>query len=511
MKSHFIFPLKFSNFLKSFFQQDKYGNNFTQKWNTDKRNINYLLSRSELSMYLIARWYKENNNIDPTIWLPEYFCDQSTKYLSDNGFKIHYYKIKNNLEPDWEYCYKKAEIVEPNIFFLVHYFGNCSDVEETLIFCKKHKSIFVEDCAHVLYPNNRIGIHGDFMIYSPHKFVSIPNGAILVQRQLFKKSVALEDIIDSIPNKYFSAIPWALKNIFKKYIPRFILLLVKNPKEITKNNFNINSKKIELLMHPVSKSLIKVFSKKIENIGLYRRLNFQIFDRIYGNENDTTNSSFDIPYLYTIKYEDVTESKKQYDNFKKNKFDVMKWPDLPQEVIDLKNYSEINELYNRSIFLGIDTNPLKLLKILKPFSKYDYKIEKNESASFIEKIAIKASRPNLIQTLGYSHANIRKKIRTSSYVVYKNQKAISLFFVSIKKFLLAKIIYINRGPLFLENIDDLDQLMIMKSLKRKFKIFKGSLLLISPNLLDTKKTESLCVFPGSNYLGVKRIHLFALI
>jgi dTDP-4-amino-4,6-dideoxygalactose transaminase len=48
---------------------------------------------------------------------------------------------------------------------------------------KEYGAWFVEDCAHCLKAVSGVGEFGDFVLYSPHKLLAIPDGGLLVVRK----------------------------------------------------------------------------------------------------------------------------------------------------------------------------------------------------------------------------------------------------------------------------------------------------------------------------------------
>ena len=82
--------------------------------------------------------------------------------------------------PDISKCKELALTIQPDIFILVHYFGKPSFSKSIKEFCSIYKTWLIEDAAHVLKPIKGIGNLGDFILYSPHKHLPIPDGALLI-------------------------------------------------------------------------------------------------------------------------------------------------------------------------------------------------------------------------------------------------------------------------------------------------------------------------------------------
>ena len=93
-----------------------------------------------------------------------------------------FYPINHNLEPDHKTCRDLAKVYPTDLFVLVHYFGCPTFAAPTKDFCAKQHAWLLEDAAHVLRPISGVGKYGDFIIYSPHKLLPIPDGAVLIIR-----------------------------------------------------------------------------------------------------------------------------------------------------------------------------------------------------------------------------------------------------------------------------------------------------------------------------------------
>lgn len=141
------------------------------------------LSRSAWSLALLAHWRIEQKGNGPvSIWIPDYFCDDSLSLLRKIDVRIHFYPVTKKLLPNFPLLREQAKIAPPDILLLVHYFGMPVSASETREFCKREGAWLVEDAAHVLLPSAGIGTEGDFVIYSPHKLLAMPDGALLMVR-----------------------------------------------------------------------------------------------------------------------------------------------------------------------------------------------------------------------------------------------------------------------------------------------------------------------------------------
>jgi hypothetical protein len=141
------------------------------------------LSRSAWSLALIALWRKRHARDSPiTVWIPDFFCNSSLMALRATGAKLVFYSLTDKMAPDIAACKVRLDAEPPDLFLLVHYFGQSIPAASTREFCARKGAWLIEDAAHVLQPVGDIGTFGDFVLYSPHKHLPIPEGAVLVVR-----------------------------------------------------------------------------------------------------------------------------------------------------------------------------------------------------------------------------------------------------------------------------------------------------------------------------------------
>ena len=98
--------------------------------------------------------------------------------------------------PDITACGEMISEGKHDLIVAVHYFGKPALLEKLSDFSAKVGAWFIEDAVHVLHPIDDVGIYGDFVIYSPHKFFPIPDGGILISR-----TVGPSKITNSLLNK----------------------------------------------------------------------------------------------------------------------------------------------------------------------------------------------------------------------------------------------------------------------------------------------------------------------
>jgi len=141
------------------------------------------LSRSAWSLALIALWRKRQTQAaSVTVWVPDLFCNASLVALRATGVDLVFYPVTGELTPDFAAFDSLAAAKPPDLFMLVHFFGLPSSAAVAREFCSRNRSWLIEDAAHVLRRSAGVGEHGDFVLYSPHKHLPIPDGAVLIAR-----------------------------------------------------------------------------------------------------------------------------------------------------------------------------------------------------------------------------------------------------------------------------------------------------------------------------------------
>jgi hypothetical protein len=174
-----------------------------------------LFSRSAFAMAELARIFPG------PLWLPAYFCQQSTLPARAAGAMIRFYPIKEDLTPDWQACREMAEAEKPALFFIVHYFGFPNPaLAEAREFCDRCGAKLIEDAAHVLRPIAGVGLAGEAVLWSPHKLLGIPNGAILTGPLALQIPLPTGDSPGGLV--------WLAKRLLQKTFPA---LLPQKPKE----------------------------------------------------------------------------------------------------------------------------------------------------------------------------------------------------------------------------------------------------------------------------------------
>lgn len=136
------------------------------------------------------------------LWLPSFYCNHMLDRLQRCGTPVRLYGIGSDLQPvslDWT-----AEVEPGDLVIVTDYFGFPCNLE-----CKqrirKQGGVVLEDACQALL-SQEVGQDADFVLYSPRKFLGVPDGGLLIlQNDQELMNVRLDPPPDGWWLKAFSA------------------------------------------------------------------------------------------------------------------------------------------------------------------------------------------------------------------------------------------------------------------------------------------------------------------
>lgn len=463
-------------------------------------------SRSAWSLTAIAMWRQAFFDV-PRInfWVPDYFCEQTLQYIRTTGVQLVFYPVTAARIPDWEGCNVLALEQKPHLFLFPHYFGREMDVVQIRNFCHKHKALFIEDCAHVLLPTKSIGKTGDFVIYSQHKHLSIPDGALLLVRPTLMRILekdsqnfldSFKKVYQQLPQRSAPVSSWVIKRIIQKCLPVLITILHSYKRR------NANSQAFASIVAPkqsyLSRKLLAQQLSRIEAYAWHRKYNAAVFSDLYErNQNEEIIYSElrqDFPYMLELKLHE-TKVLSLINRAKKIGARLSTWPDIAPEVLQFpENYSCAIDLYKSRVFFPIH-HDISIEKLLYKFNKkviaktYEpddsLKIKWEFPLDEWDNCFLQAPKSCLVQSRLYVNVLCEIKHCTPIFGAIIKQNDIIAIFTMIEKHgpFGAAIARLNHGPTWLkENFDDSIMMGALSLLARKYKAKYGRVLLISPNI-----------------------------
>jgi hypothetical protein len=339
-------------------------------------------SRSAWSLAMIAIWkLQENNSESLRIWIPDYFCNAALAPLRCLNVELAFYPVSLEGEPDYEILDRMAKIEPPDIFLLVHYFGIPTVTSKVYGFCSNYNAWMIEDAAHLLHPVKGVGTSGDFVLYSPHKLLPIPDGSLLLVRpngpsMLEKKQIKefgspekwAENLSTlgkwhqvSINNHYYFNKIWLIKRILQK------LGIRGRKKQLDFMNVNegqLNGQRTimpepamsnlsDRILESIIPNLARISHYRLQNKAKWEKLIIELMTKYphwFQSDKSRHNCEY-TPYMVTLKVK--TEfGQNVSDLFQNQGIPVMTWPDLPPEVYKNKDkHLPAMELRLAKIFL----------------------------------------------------------------------------------------------------------------------------------------------------------------
>lgn len=479
-------------------------------------------SRSAWSMARVALWRQQeypSKNI--TVWVPDYFCNSSLTPMRSLNAKLIFYPVNHKLEPDYKACKDLGEESPPDLFVLVHYFGCPTIATSTKDFCYKHNAWLLEDAAHVLRPVSGVGKYGDFIIYSPHKLLPIPDGAVLVVRtggpgqfdsekiqhfgpnNTWAKDLSLRDTFKRVPvcssMRYNSE--WLLKRIIQKTCIRlkhkfseFIETGMNEPKDLVFTKPELS---------PLGRRLLGTLRGSLTDVVRWRQRHHLLWDHLLLERSNLDRLSPAsrpqhnewTPYLTAFVAKDENIAKNTYESLGSQGLPVTTWPDLAPEVCANRERHKSAWRLRHNRFYLPQHQGLRSKDIL--MAAFELCGENNVSGIGQLKLKLNGTthekwnslmyqvgRSNLLQSWAYGEA----KSKTSNWkvrriVICQCNKPVAFTQILEKRFAFLKLVRVNRGPLFLEDSQpELQEAVTQLLVKELGGWKKGRLLSFAPEL-----------------------------
>lgn len=499
--------------------------NIEEQWKCGGESA-YWFSRTAWSFYAIEQWWERVKNGEaPRVWAPDYFCNQSLSLLRDTKAEIIFYPVAESLEPDWDACDQLASTDSPDIFILVHYFGMPANGDRARKFCDNLDALLVEDAAHVLKPTGEIGRYGDFVCYSPHKLLALPDGALLLQRastQAMKHILrqshggTMEQVVDAIPTCAPSPWKWMMKRLLQLFLPAWLLAM-----KVRMGKQTFQDDPIDSYITPtpcqsrVSRLLLSAQLKRLDRYAEQRLANHAVFsgwvERMADQAIACGGNEQHSPYRALIRCSSGQQAVRLYEKCRRNGVPVQSWPDLAPEVsLNGERYPHASELRYSTLAFPVhqglnvhDTNRMCRMVFNDEIKNINddtvYTVQWfTEGCEAWDTLLAQAGKSNLLQSWAYGEAKGRVEgWKARRGVVQKDGRVIALFQALEKKWGLFTIIRINRGPLVL--VKDLD-FMVRKNLyqavKEVWPLWRGKLLLIAPGLEEMPENQAILALAG---------------
>ena len=493
-------------FLVKIFLFTKTKINLLKKKNLFNNQKLILFSRSRWSLLFIVflhkKFYKRNLI---NIWVPSYFCNYALSKIRHHykDIKFIFYPINENLNFDINELIKINAKHAIDIFIKVNYFGKESSNSELTNFLHKNKSWLINDCTHCINPESNLEKYSDFSIYSPHKFYSIPSGAICkinftgINKEFLKKNilninVLKKEFINELNLNTFKINFFDLYSNLLWLIKRLIHLFYRSARiknfedESLQNYFDIDNKPFlgfftkKLMINTIAFDS-KVVVERKKTYYLWKL----ITKRILNNKFQYSYFLEDLqkPYNLILKA-DEKNTKNIYKSLKNNLIPVSTWPDLPPEIKSDFLHEKTFHLRNNLIFINLHPQTKKQLNFL---NKYNNVIKKNNFK--IIKILSDDDWEAYLKQVNYSYITSIKNYYKSfnlfkfeKFIINDENQNIGIFqicYVDIGKFIFIRL---NLGPCFFPNVTEYFKKEALNHILTNLYSNKLKFFHISPNL-----------------------------
>lgn len=447
-----------------------------------------LFPESCISLHLLFLTYKQLENKERVvIYLPDFFCDQTIQSFREDWMDFYYYPIDEDLEPQWKVIeeHTKGNIITPDFLLFVHYFGIEKNISQASDFCKRHNILLVEDCAHVLLAKGKIGTKGDFVIFSPHKQLPVPDAAVLAYNENEKTDVLWNQVVQEY-NKLARR-----SNADKWYVKKTIQKLLKVHKKLSYysgvhlGTGQIYCESIKKISQKSEQTLRLFYDyTELKKICYIRRENLSMMNYLVEKIDNTIvpliNEQTFAPYYAVYSLKNASDKKAAIQNLISKGFPVLHWPDLPRSIADKRSEHETAFALSEDIItipIHQDITPQKICKTLgkifleKP-KKTDFKLIWNKcTKEEWQKLLESVDDSNIPQdwTYGEAKRDVEGWILNRAMIQTPEGKCIGILQMLAKKILGIPVAFrVNRGPLFLHEYNTVDNhLQVMETVKKK--------------------------------------------
>lgn len=432
------------------------------------------LSRSAWSMAVIARWRQRVcGRPSITAWIPDFFCNESLSLLREIGTRLIFYPINDRGHPDWNNFPAVSEDNQPDLFLLVHYFGEPSPVDDAIAFCERNQAWLLEDAAHALMPVPGIGEAGDCVLYSPHKHLAIPDGALLIIRKNGPSALGSQDsVLRTLREVYAGAVGgtrrldrvatlWLIKRVLQK----LGLRSWKKP-----GHFGLADRSASIIselptMSILAKRMLGFYIDRLPRVSAERARRAADWERALDDSLLTGGVRFlpttQPPYLACLAADDPGAAESLYAWFQSVGLPVATWPDLAPEVVSCAGHHRTAMRFRQTrIYLPVhqSVSPRQINALSEKLSDLiqdRWQVRLVELQEEWENLWTRCKRKSLPQTWEYGSAKARAEgWQVQRYVVYdESHVPTALFQVLVKGFpILGRVARVNRGPLMLRDL-----------------------------------------------------------
>lgn len=255
------------------------------------------------------------------IYMPNYICESILPALKSLNIEIIYYPITDILTPE---KLPNIELEERSRIFLVNFFGLLDEGIKKIV-SKFEPKYFIIDNSQALFSNY---IEGTTTIYSPRKFLGIPDGGFLITPSIIDSELEEFDSSQNVGHLLLRS-AGCVSQGYAKFLIAEKALDCYFPKKMSR----ISEYLIEC------SDLVKIKQKRIEN--------YSLLDRVFRGINRfslSVDSGAPLCYPLTL---DFDVKNLCVDLIDSSIFLPRYWPSESNGVVG-------QNMYNRTLFLPVD-------------------------------------------------------------------------------------------------------------------------------------------------------------
>ena len=331
----------------------------------------------------------------------------------------------------------------------------------------------VEDATHVLLPSENIGKEGDFVIYSPHKLLGLPDGALLLVRPKGANKLG-NDFIESLglpehwKNQAALLLPHAIgkRRLFIWTIKRCLQKLGFGRAPYISQFGNINYSRIfpPPAMSSFSQALLSQQLTCLPKIAFVRKRNQYLLDHLLMHSQKKgiiepfhrrVNKDV-VPYQAGYRILDI---KAWFFYLQSIGMPLTTWPDLPNEVSDQYDTRPVAIQLRESCFfipLHQSISGRDLINLFpntyQDVPKVRVELYQGDAKGWQDLMEL-AKISNLLQSWDYGECKARiSGWQVRRFLIYHEARIIG--FVQVLQRCIGKFLCVsrlNRGPIFLSN------------------------------------------------------------
>lgn len=258
----------------------------------------------------------------PRVAVPAWFCAASLAPLRALGAELDFVAVDSRGLPQWD------RVSRADLVVAVHTFGRPVPLDDARAACRRTGAWLVEDAAHAVGPAAGIGEQGDFVLYSPHKVLALPDGAVLVSRQ---------GILPAPPDQPAAPVgPWLRRRLVQRLLPDIVRPWMPQGGQ---PHFADDP---AAATPPPCRRLSTLGARLMAGADLKaeaarRRANADSLRRTLGDLPGWAPLFPDdgpAPYRFALRCDDPTIAAQRYRALRQARLPVESWPDLPPEVTE---------------------------------------------------------------------------------------------------------------------------------------------------------------------------------